>query len=120
MLKILSWRETYDIRIRLQVPWGFRKLLNWLSKTYGSIDIYVTENGFADYPDTGVNDTGRVDYYTSYINEMLKAVKVDGINVKSYSAWSLLDNFEWQVLFLKAFSTGSRPRFNAYDLFLYI
>jgi beta-glucosidase/6-phospho-beta-glucosidase/beta-galactosidase len=85
----------------LQVPWGFRKLLNWLSKTYGSVDIYVTENGFADYPDTGVNDTGRVDYYTSYINEMLKAVKVDGINVKSYSAWSLLDNFEWQVLFRK-------------------
>jgi beta-glucosidase/6-phospho-beta-glucosidase/beta-galactosidase len=118
MLKILSWRKIYDIHIRLQVPWGFRKLLNWLSKTYGSIDIYVTENGFADYPDTGVNDTGRVDYYTSYINEMLKAVKVDGINVKSYSAWSLLDNFEWQVLFKKAFSTGSRPRVNAYELFL--
>jgi len=77
------------------VPWGFRKLLNWLSATYGDVDIYVTENGFADYPDTGVNDTGRVDYYRSYINQMLKAVKVDGVKVKSYTAWSLLDNFEW-------------------------
>jgi len=70
--------------------------LNWLSGTYGQdVDIIVTESGFADYPDTGLNDTGRVHYYTNYINELLKAVIVDGINVKAYTAWSLMDNFEW-------------------------
>jgi len=89
-----SWPESSASWLKT-VPWGFRKLLNWLKEAYGNIDIYITENGFADFPTTGVNDTGRVDYYRSYINEMMKAVNLDEVNVKSYTAWSLLDNFEW-------------------------
>jgi lactase-phlorizin hydrolase len=112
-----SWPESSASWLKV-VPWGFRKLLNWLSKTYGAnVDIYVTENGFADYPDTGLNDTGRVNYYTQYINQMLKAVKVDKINVKSYTAWSLMDNFEWARGYSERFgvhfvnmSDPARPR----------
>jgi beta-glucosidase len=51
--------------------------------------IYVTENGVATE-----DDTRRV----AYIREALKAVKAcidDGLPVKSYIHWSLLDNFEW-------------------------
>lgn len=77
------------------VPWGFRKMLNWISKIYGNPEIYVTENGFADFYGSGVNDTERVEYYRSYINEMLKAIKYDGARVTIYTAWSLMDNFEW-------------------------
>jgi len=89
------------------VPWGFRKLLNWMKKTYGSPEIYVTENGWADFPDTGLNDTGRVRYYTEYINEMMKAVLIDRVHVTAYTAWSLLDNFEWARGYSERFGVHS-------------
>ena len=77
------------------VPWGFRKILNWINRTYGNPALYVTENGFADREVDSTNDTGRTNYFVSYINEMLKAVLLDGCSVKGYMAWSLMDNFEW-------------------------
>ncbi|KAI0746971.1 beta-glucosidase 1A [Daedaleopsis nitida] len=88
------------------VPWlqtyapGFRSLLNYLWKTYKK-PIYVTENGFAVKDenvlpvDKVVKDTDRVEYYDGYVNAVLQAVTEDGVTVKSYFAWSLLDNFEW-------------------------
>lgn len=42
-----------------------------------------------------VRDTLRVDFYKSYIQKMKEAVIEDGINVRGYFAWSLMDNFEW-------------------------
>jgi beta-glucosidase/6-phospho-beta-glucosidase/beta-galactosidase len=76
-------------------PFGIRNLMNWLTDTYGSQwDIYITENGFSDYLGN-IDDLQRVYYFKHYINQLLKAVKVDGCNVKGYFAWSLLDNFEW-------------------------
>ncbi|CAG7726489.1 unnamed protein product, partial [Allacma fusca] len=79
------------------VPWGFRKLLNWIKDTYDNPEVLVTENGFSDNEEDGIGleDSGRENFYRLYINEMLKAVKLDGCNVTSYMAWSLLDNFEW-------------------------
>ena len=77
------------------VPWGFRKLLNWIKRTYGNPPVYITENGFNDGQLDGTQDAGRVDYYVRYINAMLKAVRLDGWNVKVYAAWSLMDNVEW-------------------------
>ena len=55
----------------------------------------MTENGFSDTDREGVQDLGRVAYFRNYINQMLRAVRLDGCNVKSYTAWSLMDNFEW-------------------------
>lgn len=94
----VSWPESSATWLRV-VPWGFRKTLRWIGRTYGNPEIYVTENGFADA--SGVNDTGRVNYYRNYINEMLKAVKVDDVRVTVYTAWSLIDNFEWVSFTLK-------------------
>lgn len=34
--------------------------------------------------------------YCRYTNEMLKAIIDDGVNMKGYMAWTLMDNFEWQ------------------------
>lgn len=76
------------------VPWGCRKILDWISKRYG-LPIFITENGYGSWADSELEDEGRVRFYTNYINEMLKAVKLDGANVKGYAAWSLMDNFEW-------------------------
>lgn len=89
-----SWKQSASVWLKM-VPWGFRKLLNWIKTTYGNPLVFVTENGFSDLDHVGLNDEGRSEYYTKYINEMLKAVVEDGCNVKSYTAWSLLDNFEW-------------------------
>jgi len=83
-------------------PWGIRSAINWASKQYGQPDIYITENGFSDRLGN-LDDLQRVYYYKHYINQILKAVKVDGISVKGYYAWSLLDNFEWAMGYTEKF-----------------
>lgn len=75
------------------VPEGLRHLLNKLKTEYGDMPIYILENGYSD--EGGLEDTKRVDYYFLYLTEMLKAIHEDGCNVQAYTAWSLLDNFEW-------------------------
>lgn len=79
----------------VHVPWGFRRLLVWIKDTYHNPLVYVTENGWSDTDVVGLNDDGRIRYYREYINEMMKAVLIDECNVRAYTAWSLMDNFEW-------------------------
>ena len=51
-------------------PFGLRKNLNWIKNTY-NYPVYVTENGVSDR-NGSLHDVHRVNYYRSYINEMLK------------------------------------------------
>ncbi|KAL0811771.1 hypothetical protein ABMA28_009204 [Loxostege sticticalis] len=83
-------------------PKGFRKLLVWLKEQYGDIKFLVTENG---YPSRGSNleDTNRVRFYKDYLTQMLLAMKKDNVNVIGYTAWSLMDNFEWKDGYLNKF-----------------
>ncbi|XP_021960669.1 lactase-phlorizin hydrolase [Folsomia candida] len=81
------------------VPWGFRKMLNWIKRRYGNPEIYVLENGYQGKPAEGLEDHRQVEYHRSYINEMLKAVRIDGVNVQVYAAWTLMDDFEWVCMF---------------------
>ncbi|KAH8815651.1 glycoside hydrolase superfamily [Xylogone sp. PMI_703] len=82
-------------------PQGFRDLLNWISKRYGHPKIYVTENGTSlkgenDLPlEKILEDDFRVKYYTDYTAALADAVEKDGVDIRGYLAWSLLDNFEW-------------------------
>ena len=75
------------------VPFGLRRLVDYLGQTYKK-PIYVTENGFSDFIGN-IDDLQRIYYYKHYINQLLKAIKLDGADVRGYFAWSLLDNFEW-------------------------
>uniref|UniRef100_F6TAR1 Beta-glucosidase n=1 Tax=Ciona intestinalis TaxID=7719 RepID=F6TAR1_CIOIN len=84
------------------VPNGLRKLLNYISKTYGDPSIIITENGCSTK--NPVNDPGdtkqlvdeqRCCYITSYLNEALKAHLLDGVDLRGYFLWTLMDNFEW-------------------------
>lgn len=52
------------------VPWGIRKVLRWIKKTYGDIDIYITANGIDD-PSLD-NDELRNYYLGKYVQEVLK------------------------------------------------
>ncbi|EJD41564.1 beta-glucosidase 1B [Auricularia subglabra TFB-10046 SS5] len=87
-----KWLQTY--------PEGFRALLNYLWKRYQT-PIYVTENGFAvqdegDKPlEEALQDTDRVEYFRGAAEGLLAAIHEDGVDIRSYFAWSLLDNFEW-------------------------
>ncbi|CAG9841134.1 unnamed protein product [Diabrotica balteata] len=76
------------------VPWGLRKLLVWLKDTYNDREIIITENGLSD--STGVlEDDHRVDYFRDYISNCLDAIYEDNVNLSTYIAWSIIDDWEW-------------------------
>ena len=64
----------------------------------GIKEIYITENGCsADdvvAPDGEVYDTDRVMYLDAYLTQLQRAVS-EGVPVRGYFCWSLLDNYEW-------------------------
>ncbi|WP_060882996.1 glycoside hydrolase family 1 protein [Streptomyces caniscabiei] len=55
----------------------------------GDVPIIVTENGIAS-----TDDERRVAYTSAALNSLLDAAE-DGVDVRGYLHWSLLDNFEW-------------------------
>ena len=86
--------------------WGLRKLLNWIKKRYHSPIIYITENGWslaASTPEEGADDTDRLFYYANYTSEVSRAIQEDGVDVRGYFAWSLLDNYEWEMGYKERF-----------------
>jgi beta-glucosidase len=60
--------------------------------------IYITENGLSSMDwvakDGKVYDLGRVDYLAGYL-EQLQRASAEGVDLRGYFHWSLLDNFEW-------------------------
>ncbi|XP_050823563.1 lactase-like protein isoform X2 [Gopherus flavomarginatus] len=55
------------------VPWGFRRLLNFIKTQYGNPLIYITENGVSEKLQCiQLCDEWRIEYLKGYINEMLK------------------------------------------------
>ncbi len=88
-------------------PESFRQVLNWIRTRYGELPIYITENGaaFADPPvdtDGRVRDPLRTAYLRSHLGAIRDAI-ADGVDVRGYFAWSLLDNFEWACGYAKTF-----------------
>jgi beta-glucosidase len=78
---------------------GLLELLRRLREDYGDMPILITENGAA-YPDpepTGgvVEDPDRVAFLDGHLRAVAQAVG-EGIDVRGYFAWSLMDNFEWE------------------------
>jgi len=91
-----NWYHSGSVWLQV-TPWGIRQALKWASATFlGDKKIYITENGFSDLQGN-TDDLQRIYYYKHYINQILRAIKEDGVNVGGYYAWSLLDNFEWAM-----------------------
>jgi beta-glucosidase len=78
------------------------EVLYWAPKFVQSLwkakEIHVTENGCgaADEPaaDGNVYDTDRVMFLRNYLTQLQRAT-AEGVPVKGYFQWSLMDNFEW-------------------------
>jgi len=79
-------------------PQALTELLISLNQKYALPPIYITENGAAmpdqDFKDGRVNDTDRIAYYHGHLNAVHTAIE-QGVDIKGYFAWSLMDNFEW-------------------------
>lgn len=89
------------------VPLGLYRLLKWVKENYGGIPLYITENGFAgqdSLSDEGrrCHDGARVRYMKSHFAACKRAMD-EGVNLKGFYAWSLLDNFEWAYGYAKRF-----------------
>ena len=64
--------------------------------------MHVTENGIAD-----ARDSKRGAFLVDHLRELERAI-ADGIDVRGYYHWSLLDNFEW--------AEGYEPRFGLVEM----
>lgn len=98
-----SWKKT-SMQWSI-VPWGCRKLLEWISERYDNPPIYITENGcaFDDKLVNGsVNDQARLDFIKGYLEACHQAIQ-NGVNLEGYFVWSLMDNFEWASGYEKRF-----------------
>ncbi len=90
------------------VPEGLREQLVALHTTYGDTlpPVYITENGCACDDevdgDGQVADEARVRYLDSHLRAIAAAID-DGVDVRGYYTWSLLDNFEWAEGYTKRF-----------------
>jgi beta-glucosidase len=85
---------------------GLFEVLRRVSREYTDLPIYLTENGaaFEDVPDGAgrVEDQGRVDYFAQHLRACHQAI-TEGVPLRGYFAWSLLDNFEWGFGYTKRF-----------------
>jgi beta-glucosidase len=88
------------------IPESLSSVLVRVSSEYTSLPIYVTENGasYDDYvdPNGEVIDAERVEYFGGYLTAAGNAIR-EGVNLRGYFAWSLLDNFEWAEGYSKRF-----------------
>lgn len=96
------------------VPDGLRETLTTLAARYGDAlpPVYVTENGCAYHDGPGDNgriadtrriaDIRRIDYLDGHVRAARQAIE-DGVDLRGYFVWSIVDNFEWAVGYSQRF-----------------
>ena len=79
-------------------PEGFYQILVRMARMTGKLPIEITENGaaynVAPDPQGRIHDSDRIAYLKSHLLALAQAMR-DGVPVRAYHCWSLLDNFEW-------------------------
>jgi beta-glucosidase len=85
---------------------GLYDVLTRMSREYPNLPLVVAENGAAydDYldPSGRIRDVERIDYLHAHLAAVRKAI-ADGVDVRGYFVWSLLDNFEWAYGYSRRF-----------------
>lgn len=97
---------------RMYSPWLYigPEALYWAPKLVAKLwnvkEIHITENGASSAdqltPNGSVYDTDRVMFLRNYLFQLQRAI-AEGVPVKGYLLWSLLDNFEWADGYAKRF-----------------
>ena len=93
-------------------PEALTRVLLWVTERYGKPAIYITENGAAFYDpphtiDGRIDDPLRVEYYRQHLRAAHDALR-QGVDLRGYYAWSLLDNYEWL--------DGYGPKFGLFEV----
>lgn len=88
-------------------PEGLHHFLTRIARDYtGDLPLYVTENGMAapDKITSGgeVKDDDRITYLDRHLRACQQAM-AEGVPLKGYFTWSLLDNYEWSLGYEKRF-----------------
>ena len=81
-------------------PIGLTWTLNRVHRWAPDLPLYVMENGAA-YPDVvaddgSIHDPLRISYIQQHL-EATHAAIAEGVDIRGYYVWSLLDNFEWSL-----------------------
>ena len=88
------------------IPEGLQFFLRRLANDYcPELPIYITENGMANADrliEGQVADAARISYFDAHLAAVADVIE-EGVNVKGYFAWSLLDNYEWAFGYDKRF-----------------
>ncbi len=106
-------------------PQGLYDTLCEFRDRLGNPELYITENGCAavDLLDAGgrIHDRDRIIYLREHLLAAQKAI-ADGVNLRGYYLWSMLDNFEWGLGYSKRFGivyvnhqTGQRVPKDSFD-----
>jgi len=87
-------------------PKAIYDMVTRITRDYNRPAIEITESGCAynDAPDANgqIHDARRIAYHHDYLAALGRAIS-DGADVRGYSAWTLLDNFEWAEGFSQRF-----------------
>ena len=111
------------------VPESLTALLVDFKERYGDAlpPLVIGENG-ASYPEPDtvppgetIDDAERIDYLSGHISAVADAIEA-GVVIEEYTAWSLIDNFEWADGFTQRFGlvhvdtkSGERTPKASYD-----
>jgi len=96
-----SSRERTDFGWEIY-PEGLRAVLNRVGR-FGK-PVIITENGIAD-----ADDDQRAAYIVAHVLQMHHALQ-DGVDLRGYMHWTLMDNFEWAEGFNQQFGLATRDR----------
>jgi beta-glucosidase len=111
-LPVRASRVRQDGHLHTALDWevyapALTDVLTWVRDRYGTIPLYVTENGAAfEEPATVTGPVFDDPLRVEYLREHLRAAEAAlarGVDLRGYFAWSLLDNFEWAEGFSKRF-----------------
>jgi beta-glucosidase len=87
-------------------PEGLYEFLTRVGRDYPGVPLYITENGAAIADEKGedgeVHDPVRIEYLDAHFRAAHRAI-TEGVDLRGYFVWSLLDNFEWSFGYSKRF-----------------